>query len=91
MSSGSCLLAGWVSELERLRLQSLVWEPSGRRLLQAIGDGSGLQVLDVGCGVIGWLRVLSEWVGPDGEVVGTDVAEAMLTAALLQTWGGRPA
>jgi SAM-dependent methyltransferase len=37
--------------------------------------------LDVGCGVLGWLRVLSEWVGPDGEVTGTDVDEAMLAAA----------
>jgi SAM-dependent methyltransferase len=75
------LLAGQVSELERLQLQSRVWEPSGRRLLEEIGDGSGAQVLDVGCGVLGWLRVLSEWVGPDGEVTGTDMDEAMLAAA----------
>lgn len=81
MSSTSYLLAGQVSELERLRLQSIVWEPSGRRLLQAIGDGRGMHVVDVGCGVIGWLRVLSEWVGPGGEVVGTDIDEAMLAVA----------
>jgi hypothetical protein len=31
--------------------------------------------------VLGWLRILSEWVGPDGEVTGTDVEEAMLSAA----------
>ena len=37
--------------------------------------------LDVGCGVLGWLRILSEWVGPDGEVTGTDVDDAMLSAA----------
>jgi SAM-dependent methyltransferase len=30
---------------------------------------------------MGWLRLLSEWVGPDGEVVGTDIDDAMLTAA----------
>ena len=35
------LLAGQISELDRLQLQSRVWEPSGRRLLQAIGDGRG--------------------------------------------------
>jgi SAM-dependent methyltransferase len=75
------LLAGQASELERLQLQSRVWEPSGRRLLEEIGDGSGARALDVGCGVLGWLRVLSEWVGPDGEVTGTDVDEAMLAAA----------
>jgi SAM-dependent methyltransferase len=31
--------------------------------------------------VLGWLRVLSEWVGPDGEVTGTDLDQAMLAAA----------
>ena len=75
------LLAGQVSELERLQLQSRVWEPSGRRLLEEIGDGRGLRALDVGCGALGWLRVLSGWVGPEGEVMGTDVDAAMLAAA----------
>ena len=31
--------------------------------------------------MLGWLRILSEWVGPDGEVTGTDVDDAMLAAA----------
>ncbi len=75
------LLAGQPSELDRLQLQSLVWEPSGRRLLEEIGDGRGARALDVGCGAFGWLRVLSEWVGPDGEVTGTDIDEAMLAVA----------
>jgi SAM-dependent methyltransferase len=79
--SASYLLAGQASELERLQLQSRVWEPSGRRLLEEIGDGRGARALDVGCGVLGCLRVLSEWVGPDGQVTGTDVDEAMLAAA----------
>jgi SAM-dependent methyltransferase len=81
MSSSTYLLAGRVSELERLKLQSRVWEPSGRRLLKEIGDGRGARALDVGCGVMGWLRLLSEWVGPDGQVLGTDIDEAMLAAA----------
>jgi SAM-dependent methyltransferase len=81
MSSQAYLLAGQPSELERLQLQSRVWEPSGRRLLEKIGEGRGARVLDVGCGAIGWLRLLSEWVGPDGEVVGTDIDDAMLDAA----------
>lgn len=75
------LLAGQASELERLQLQSLVWEPSGRRLLDEIGDGRGSKALDVGCGVLGWLRLLSKWVGPEGEVTGSDMDEAMLSAA----------
>jgi SAM-dependent methyltransferase len=80
-SPAGYLLAGQASELDRLQLQSRVWEPSGRRLLEEIGDGHGARVLDVGCGVLGWLRVLSEWVGPEGEVTGTDIDEAFLVAA----------
>ena len=30
---------------------------------------------------MGWLGLLSEWVGQDGEVVGTDIDDAMLSAA----------
>ena len=75
------LLAGQASEFERLQLQSRVWEPSGRRLLEQIGDGRGARALEVGCGVLGWLRILSEWVGPDGEVTGTDIDAAMLGSA----------
>jgi len=81
MSSDSYLLAGRASELDRLQLQSRVWEPAGRRLLDEIGDGQGARALDVGCSSMGWLRLLSEWVGPGGEVVGTDIDEAMLAAA----------
>lgn len=75
------VFAGQDSELERLQLQSRVWEPSGRRLLEELGEGQGARVVDVGCGAMGWLRLLSEWVGPDGEVVGTDIDDAMLAAA----------
>jgi SAM-dependent methyltransferase len=81
MSSHEYLLADQPSELGRLQLQSRVWEPSGRRLLDEIGEGRGARVLDVGCGAIGWLRLLSEWVGPGGDVVGTDIDDAMLAAA----------
>lgn len=75
------LLADQPSELERLQLQSRMWEPSGRQLLTKVGDGSGLRALDVGCGALGWLRILSEWVGPSGQVIGTDIDERLLDAA----------
>jgi SAM-dependent methyltransferase len=81
MSEEEYLLAGQPSELERLQLQSLIWEPSGRQLLAKIGDGSGGRALDVGCGALGWLRILGEWVGPAGQVVGTDIDESLLGAA----------
>jgi ubiquinone/menaquinone biosynthesis C-methylase UbiE len=79
--SDEYLLAGQPSELERLRLQSLVWEPTGRQLLAKLGDRFGGRALDVGCGALGWLRILSEWVGPSGQVVGTDIDESLLAAA----------
>jgi SAM-dependent methyltransferase len=75
------LLAGQPSELERLQLQSQVWEPTGRQLLAKIGSGSGARALDVGCGALGWLRILGEWVGPSGQVVGMDIDEKLLAAA----------
>jgi SAM-dependent methyltransferase len=75
------LLADQPSELERLQLQSRVWEPSGRELLMKLRDGSGRRALDIGCGALGWLRILSEWVGPSGRVVGTDIDEHLLDAA----------
>jgi SAM-dependent methyltransferase len=81
MSREEYLLADQPSELERLQLQSRVWEPSGRQLLTRVGDGSGVRALDVGCGALGWLRILSEWVGPSGQVVGTDIDELLLDAA----------
>jgi SAM-dependent methyltransferase len=77
----SYLLAGQAPELERLQLQSRVWEPAGRALLAELAPRPGLRALDAGCGVLGWLRVLSEWVGPGGAVVGSDVDAKMLERA----------
>lgn len=79
--SAGYLLAGQTSELKRLQLQSRVVGNERPAAPQEIGDGRGSRTLDVGCGVLGWLRILSEWVGPKGEVTGTDVDEAMLAAA----------
>jgi SAM-dependent methyltransferase len=81
MSTDSYMLAGKDRELERLERGSRMLEPAGRRLLAGIGDGQGGRALDVGCGALGWLRLLSEWVGPDGQVVGTDIQDEMLAAA----------
>jgi hypothetical protein len=55
-------LARQRAELERLQLQSRVWEPAGRSLVAHLPSGAGRRVLDIGCGVRGWLRLLSAWV-----------------------------
>jgi SAM-dependent methyltransferase len=75
------LLAGQPAELERLQIQARVWEPAGRALLAQLPSGAGSRALDVGCGVMGWLRILSEWTGPNGSVVGSDIDEKMLAGA----------
>ena len=81
VSQEEYLLANQPSELDRLQLQSQVWEPTGRQLLSKLGGGSGGRALDVGCGALGWLRILNEWVGPSGQVVGTDIDGGVLAAA----------
>jgi SAM-dependent methyltransferase len=80
------LLAGQRSELERLQLQAQVWEPAGARLLDEIGAGTGLRAVDIGCGAMGWLRLLSQWVGRSGQVIGTDIDDTLLAAA--RSWAG---
>jgi SAM-dependent methyltransferase len=50
-------------------------------LLADLPNGASTAALEVGCGVMGWLRALSEWVGPRGSVLGTDVDEKMLAGA----------
>jgi SAM-dependent methyltransferase len=77
----SYLMAGQLSELGRLQLQSKVWEPAGEALLAELGDGRGKRALDVGCGAYGWLPILGSWVGPQGQVVGTDIDATLLGAA----------
>jgi SAM-dependent methyltransferase len=77
----SYLLANQASELERLQLQSRVWEPAARALLAELPSIVQGNAIDVGCGVMGWLRVLSESVGPHGHVVGTDVDPRMIDRA----------
>jgi SAM-dependent methyltransferase len=75
--SGGYLLDN-AQELERLRLQSEVWEPAGRVLLERFGHGNGRRALDVGCGALGWLRILCEagWA-----TTGSDVDQDLLSAA----------
>lgn len=79
--SDEYLLGGQRSELDRLRLQSRVWEPAGVSFLERVPRVRGGRALDVGCGAMGWLRALSEWAGDRGEVVGTDIDAGLLQAA----------
>ena len=75
------LLADQPAELDRLRRQALAWEPAGRALLAEVAAPISARALDLGCGALGWLRLLSEWVGPEGRVIGTDIDASLLDAA----------
>jgi ubiquinone/menaquinone biosynthesis C-methylase UbiE len=70
--SADYVLGGTETELNRLRAQAEEYESSARWLLDTIGIRPGTRVLDVGCGPIGILGLLSEKVGPKGEVVGLE-------------------
>lgn len=65
-------LGGTKTELDRLLAQAKSYEPQANWLLDQIGIRSGARVLDVGCGPIGILNLLSERVGPQGSVVGIE-------------------
>jgi ubiquinone/menaquinone biosynthesis C-methylase UbiE len=65
----------WVAINGFMHLQAVQWEPAGQQILDELGDGTGLRVVDIGCGGLGWLRLLSRWVGETGAVVGTEIAE----------------
>jgi ubiquinone/menaquinone biosynthesis C-methylase UbiE len=70
--SADYVLGGSETELHRLRTQAEEYEEQSRSLLDTVGVRTGSRVLDVGCGPIGILRLLSEKVGPSGEVVGLE-------------------
>ncbi len=81
MSGGSYVLSSGRPELDRLRLQALVWEPDAEALFREIPVHPGWACLDVGCGAAGVLRPLSRAVGPAGSVLGIDVDPMLLSAA----------
>jgi SAM-dependent methyltransferase len=60
------------SELERLLVQAADLQPESTWLLDQIGVEEGWRTLDVGCGPIGVLDILSDRVGAAGEVVGVE-------------------
>lgn len=71
-------LAGYIlgysdHELGRLRRQATVIDPITRRFFTAAGIAPGMRVLDVGSGAGDVSLLLADLVGPDGQVVGTDL------------------
>lgn len=68
-------------EKSRLRLQALTWEHEAAQMLERIGIQPGWRCLEVGCGAMGILKLLSESVGLEGRVIGVDSDKSLLEAA----------
>jgi SAM-dependent methyltransferase len=68
-------------ERQRLLTQAKNLEPEARWLLDRIDVRPGWRATDIGCGPIGVLDVLSERVGPDGEVIGLDLEPRFVAMA----------
>jgi len=71
-TSAAYPLGGTQTEQARLLAQAKAYEPEANRLLDHIGVQPGWRAIDVGCGPIGILNLLSERVGPAGSVVGLE-------------------
>jgi SAM-dependent methyltransferase len=71
-NSPSYPLGGTSTERDRLLSQAEQYEPTTNWLLDQIGVQPGWRAADIGCGPIGILNLLSQRVGPRGEVVGLE-------------------
>ena len=69
------------AELERLKLQSSVFEVVTRRMFRECGIQAGMRVLDIGCGVGDVSMLLADAVGPSGKVVAVDREQRAIDAA----------
>jgi SAM-dependent methyltransferase len=75
------LLGHSPAELDRLRLQSALFEDITRSAFAAAGLQPGWRVLDVGCGAGDVSFLAAEMVGATGSVVGVDRAPDAIAAA----------
>lgn len=65
-------LGGTSTERDRLLSQAEQYEPTASWLLDQIGVQPGWRAIDIGCGPIGILDLLSRRVGPGGSVIGLE-------------------
>jgi ubiquinone/menaquinone biosynthesis C-methylase UbiE len=75
------VLGGTQTEQQRLLAQASAFEIQSRWLLDQIDIRPGWRAVDIGCGPIGILNLLSERVGMEGSVVGLEREERFVTMA----------
>lgn len=76
--SGTYVIKGGIAGRERLRILARVMAPTTNALLDRVGDLSGQNGLDAGCGGGDVTRELARRVGPSGHVTGVDLDETKL-------------
>jgi len=81
MNESEYVLGTGLTEAERLRIQARVWQEQAEGLLDVVGVQPGWRCVDIGCGAIGHLGLLSRRVGPDGRVVGVDIDPVLAAEA----------
>jgi SAM-dependent methyltransferase len=62
-----------------------MFEPFQQMLVDELAPGTGLQVLDVGCGTGGTTRAMARRLGPGGGCLGVDISGPMIDAARERT------
>jgi SAM-dependent methyltransferase len=70
----------WHSERDRLAGIEAMWDPGSQRLIQDLELGAGARVLEIGAGGGALAEWLCDHVGPDGQVVATDLDTRFLDA-----------
>lgn len=73
--------------LEVSDLVDLQLSPLGQRAIDALGPRQSDVIVDVGCGAGQTVLQLAERVGPDGEVIGVDIAHPLIECARLRAVG----
>jgi tRNA A58 N-methylase Trm61 len=82
-------LGGSEVEKQRLLVQAKTYEPIANALLDQVGIKEGWRAVDIGCGPIGILDLLSPRVGATGKVVGVE-RESRFVAMAEQEIAKRP-
>lgn len=74
-------LARGARDHDRLALLGRYYDPASQAWLRESGLGSGMRVLDVGCGHGNMTHFIAREVGPSGRVTGVDLSEQQLGVA----------
>jgi len=73
--------------LEASDLVDLQLSPLGQRAIDALAPRPSEMIVDIGCGAGQAVLQLAERVGPDGEVIGVDIARSLIKRARLRAAG----